>query len=91
MIGIVLTIFLIGMIIWKKCCSKSNPTEVIPPADSKPTSETSCNTGDQQPGHQNQMHQSLFISTSYEETPRRKGEILEQYSKPHQRQIEIKT
>jgi hypothetical protein len=40
MIGSVLTIFLIGMIIWKKCCSKSNPTEAIPPADSKPTPVT---------------------------------------------------
>jgi hypothetical protein len=35
-----------------------------------------------------QMHLSLFISTSHEETPRRKG--LEQYSKQHQRQILIR-
>jgi hypothetical protein len=36
MIGIALAIFLIGMIFWKKCCSRSSPTEATPPAPSAP-------------------------------------------------------
>jgi hypothetical protein len=59
MIGIALAIFLIGMLIWKKCFSKSTPTKIPTPnsvstsnADSKPASEASHKTGDQQSGHQ---------------------------------------
>ncbi len=36
MIGIALAIFLIGMLIWKKCFSKPNPTESTLPAPSAP-------------------------------------------------------
>jgi hypothetical protein len=40
MIGITLAIFLISMIIWKKCISKTNPTETPIPTPSAPPMPT---------------------------------------------------
>jgi hypothetical protein len=58
MIGIALVIFLIGMLIWKKCFSTSQPTEAPTPAPSstsanpQSTPDSSRNPGNQQSGHQ---------------------------------------
>jgi hypothetical protein len=52
MIGIALAIFLISMLIWRKCFSKPNPAIGTSHAGLKPTSEAHRDTDDQQPGHQ---------------------------------------
>jgi hypothetical protein len=40
MIGIALALFLIGMLIWKKCFSTNRTTEATPPAPSAPPMPT---------------------------------------------------
>ncbi len=75
MIGIALALFLIGMQIWKKCFGKSDSMETTLPPLSAPPLLT--HNQHQRPlvtpvtNNQatKQMRQSLFISTSHEETP----------------------
>ncbi len=94
MIGIALAIFLIGMLIWKKCFGKPSSMETTPPAPSAPPMP--IHNQPQKPckalatKDQATKSNASIPSTSHERTPWRKGEILEQYSKRHQRRILIR-
>jgi hypothetical protein len=55
-----------------------------PYADSQSIAETPRSTGNQQSGHQIECVYPYSYQHLMKKTPRRKGEILEQYSKRHQ-------
>jgi hypothetical protein len=76
MIVIALVLFLIGMLIWKKCFSPSQSMEASPPAPSAPPMPAPNQPHDHlaQPATNNQATKS---------NAQRKGEILEQYSERH--------